>query len=146
MAAVGTLSPSPFSHARYSRRRTTPRPTPVLPHAWQRAPHAPPLSLKPSLSLSLSLFPPGTQWHPEKPPFEFSDRTIPKSHTAMSVSHYLADRFMDHARACPHGPASPEQELADLIYNTKPVFTAREIVMEASYDGESRERVNGWKE
>ena len=53
----------------------------------------------------------------------------------MSVSHYLADRYMDFARACPHGPASPEQELADLIYNTKPVFTAREIVMEASYDG-----------
>ena len=72
---------------------------------------------------------------PEKPPFEFSDRTIPKSHAAMSVSHYLADRYMDFARACPHGPASPEQELADLIYNTKPVFTAREIVMEASYDG-----------
>ena len=31
--------------------------------------------------------------------------------------------------------ATIEQELADLIYNTKPVFTAREIVMEASYDG-----------
>lgn len=42
---------------------------------------------------------------------------------------------MDHARASPHKPASIEQELADLIYNTKPVFTAREIVMEASYDG-----------
>jgi gamma-glutamyl hydrolase len=80
----------------------------------------------------------GTQWHPEKPPFEFSDRTIPKSHAAMSVSHYLADRFLDFARAVPHAPASPEQELADLIYNTKPVFTAREIVMEASYDGEEK--------
>jgi len=88
----------------------------------------------------------GTQWHPEKPPFEFSDRTIPKSHAAMSVSHYLADLFMDHARACPHAPASPEQELADLIYNTKPVFTAREIVMEASYDGKQERgevRVSG---
>ena len=53
----------------------------------------------------------------------------------MSVSHTLADRFLDFARACPHAPASPEQELGDLIYNTKPVFTAREIVMEASYDG-----------
>jgi len=51
------------------------------------------------------------------------------------VGHYLADLFMDHARASPHKPASIEQELADLIYNTKPVFTAREIVMEASYDG-----------
>lgn len=65
----------------------------------------------------------GVQWHPEKPPFEFSDRTIPKSHAAMSVSHYLADQFLDAARACPHAPASVEQELADVIYNYKPVFT-----------------------
>jgi gamma-glutamyl hydrolase len=77
----------------------------------------------------------GTQWHPEKPPFEFSDRTIPKSHAAMSVSHYLADTFLDAARACPHAPESVEMELRDLIYNYKPIFTAREIVMEASYDG-----------
>ena len=67
--------------------------------------------------------------------YEFSDRTIPKSHAALSVGHYLADTFMDYARACPHKPVSVEQELADLIYNTKPYFTAREIVMEASYDG-----------
>lgn len=77
-----------------------------------RPPRAPtPPSLAPS------------QWHPEKPPFEFSDRTIPKSHAAMSVSHYLADQFLDAARACPHTPASVEQELADVIYNYKPVFT-----------------------
>lgn len=78
--------------------------------------------------------------HPTPPPpqkvaYEFSDRTIPKSHAALSVGHYLADTFMDYARACPHKPVSVEQELADLIYNTKPYFTAREIVMEASYDG-----------
>ena len=66
---------------------------------------------------------------------EFSDPSIPHDHAAISVGHYLADTFMDHARSSPHKPASIEQELADLIYNTKPVFTAREIVMEASYDG-----------
>lgn len=76
-----------------------------------------------------------TQWHPEKPAAEFSDPAIPHDHAAISVGHYLADLFMDHARSSPHKPASIEQELADLIYNTKPVFTAREIVMEASYDG-----------
>lgn len=77
----------------------------------------------------------GVQWHPEKVAYEFSDRTIPKSHAALSVGHYLADTFMDYARACPHKPVSIEQELADLIYNAKPIFTAREVVMEASYDG-----------
>jgi gamma-glutamyl hydrolase len=78
----------------------------------------------------------GTQWHPEKPPYEFSDRSIPKSHDAIAVSHYLADVFMDAARAVPHAPASPEQELADLIYGqSRPIFTAKEAVMEPSYDG-----------
>ena len=76
-----------------------------------------------------------SQWHPEKPASEFSDQAIPHDHAAISVGHYLADLFMDWARKSPHKPASIEQELADLIYNTKPVFTAREIVMEASYDG-----------
>ena len=81
------------------------------------------------------LFKKKNQWHPEKPASEFSDGAIPHDHAAISVGHYLADLFMDHARQSPHKPASIEQELADLIYNTKPVFTAREIVMEASYDG-----------
>ncbi len=31
----------------------------------------------------------GTQWHPEKPPFEFSDNTIPHSHEAIAVSQHL---------------------------------------------------------
>ena len=31
----------------------------------------------------------GTQWHPEKPPFEFSDDTIPHSHEAIAVSQHL---------------------------------------------------------
>ena len=44
----------------------------------------------------------GTQWHPEKPPYEFSDTTIPHSRSAVSVSHHLADTFVDLARQCPH--------------------------------------------
>ncbi len=31
----------------------------------------------------------GTQWHPEKPPFEFSDDTIPHTHDAIAVSQHL---------------------------------------------------------
>ena len=34
----------------------------------------------------------GTQWHPEKPPFEFSDNTIPHSHEAIAVSQHLRCR------------------------------------------------------
>ena len=73
--------------------------------------------------------------NPKPKTTEFSDTAIPHDHASISVGHYLADLFMDYARSSPHKPASIEQELADLIYNTKPVFTAREIVMEASYDG-----------
>jgi gamma-glutamyl hydrolase len=28
----------------------------------------------------------GTQWHPEKPPYEYSMQEIPHSHSAISVS------------------------------------------------------------
>ncbi|KAK9833340.1 hypothetical protein WJX81_007993 [Elliptochloris bilobata] len=77
----------------------------------------------------------GTQWHPEKPPFEFSDNTIPHSHDAIAVSQHLSGVFMDYARRSKHRPVSVEEELAMLIYNYHAVFTARDIVMEPSYDG-----------
>lgn len=34
-----------------------------------------------------------------------------------------------------HLPESKEEELAMLVYNYRAVFTARDIVMEPSYDG-----------
>ncbi|KAK9803146.1 hypothetical protein WJX72_001749 [[Myrmecia] bisecta] len=77
----------------------------------------------------------GTQWHPEKPPYEFSDLAIPHSHDAIRVGQHLANVFIELARQSPHTPESKEEELAMLIYNYKPVFTARDIVMEPSYDG-----------
>ena len=43
--------------------------------------------------------------------------------------------FMDYARQSTHRPVSVEEELAMLIYNYHAVFTARDIVMEPSYDG-----------
>lgn len=51
------------------------------------------------------------------------------------VSHHLADVFMDYARQSEHKPESVEEELAMLIYNYHAYFTARDIVMEPSYDG-----------
>lgn len=42
---------------------------------------------------------------------------------------------MDYARRSSHRPVSVEEELALLIYNYHAVFTARDIVMEPSYDG-----------
>ena len=75
------------------------------------------------------------QWHPEKPPFEFSDLTIPHSHDAISVSQHMANMFVDWARRSAHAPVSKEEELAMLVYNYRAVFTARDIVMEPSYDG-----------
>ncbi|EIE19350.1 class I glutamine amidotransferase-like protein [Coccomyxa subellipsoidea C-169] len=77
----------------------------------------------------------GTQWHPEKPPFEFSDLTIPHTHDAISVSQHLSNLFVDFARQSAHLPESKEEELAMLVYNYRAVFTARDIVMEPSYDG-----------
>jgi gamma-glutamyl hydrolase len=77
----------------------------------------------------------GTQWHPEKPPYEFSDLTIPHTIDAVHVSQHLANVFIHLARQSPHKPESKEQELRDVIYNYAPVFTARDIVMEPSYDG-----------
>eukprot|EP00884_Botryococcus_braunii_P002303 jgi/Botrbrau1/12073/Bobra.0186s0002.2 len=52
-----------------------------------------------------------------------------------SASHHLADVFLDYARRSEHKPESVEEELAMLIYNYHAYFTARDIVMEPSYDG-----------
>ena len=74
-------------------------------------------------------------WHPEKPPVEFSDLTIPHTHDAISVSQHLSNVFVDYARQSAHLPESKEEELAMLVYNYRAIFTARDIVMEPSYDG-----------
>jgi gamma-glutamyl hydrolase len=40
----------------------------------------------------------GTQWHPEKPPFEFGMEEVPHSLSAIRVSQALANAFIDTAR------------------------------------------------
>ena len=47
----------------------------------------------------------------------------------------MANMFVDWARQSAHTPVSKEEELAMLVYNYRAVFTARDIVMEPSYDG-----------
>ena len=40
----------------------------------------------------------GTQWHPEKPPFEFGMEEVPHSIEAIRVSQHLANVFIEAAR------------------------------------------------
>ena len=81
----------------------------------------------------------GTQWHPGKPPYEFSLDKMPHSRDAVHVTQHLADMSVDYARHSSHKPQSKEEELAMLIYNYEAYLTstARDIyiVMEPSYDG-----------
>ena len=76
-----------------------------------------------------------TQWHPEKPPFEFGMTEVPHSLSAIRVSQHLANAFVDTARKSGHDFASPEEELDDLIYNYKQWFTLKDSLFDASYDG-----------
>lgn len=76
-----------------------------------------------------------TQWHPEKPPFEFGNEDIPHSLDAVRVSQHLANSYVDIARRSGHKPESREEELAMVIYNTQPYFTLKDKVMDHSYDG-----------
>jgi hypothetical protein len=50
---------------------------------------------------------------------------VPHTLDAVRVGQHFANRLVDTARYSSHGPASHEQELADLIYSTAPVFSAR---------------------
>jgi len=78
----------------------------------------------------------GTQWHPEKPPFEFALEAVPHNLDAILVSQALANAFIDTARKNTHKVASKEEELAMLIYSTPPVFSARFETFDAgNYDG-----------
>jgi gamma-glutamyl hydrolase len=76
-----------------------------------------------------------TQWHPEKPPFEFGMAEVPHTLDAILVSQHLANVFVDTARKSSHAFTSIEEELEDLIYNYKVWFSLKDESMEESYDG-----------
>ena len=62
-------------------------------------------------------------------------QAIPHSIDAIKVSQHLGHAFIEAARRSTHRPESEEEELEMQIYNVAPVFTARDVVMEPSYDG-----------
>jgi gamma-glutamyl hydrolase len=43
-----------------------------------------------------------TQWHPEKPPYEFEDVTVPHTKTAIAAGFQAAQAFVDVARLNSH--------------------------------------------
>ena len=64
-------------------------------------------------------------------------QAIPHSIDSIRVSQHLGHSFIEAARKSSHQAESEEEELEMQIYNLAPVFTARDIVMEPSYDGAS---------
>ncbi|KAK1173881.1 gamma-glutamyl hydrolase isoform X1 [Acipenser oxyrinchus oxyrinchus] len=75
----------------------------------------------------------GTQWHPEKNPFEWTRPVISHSPSAVKASFYIADFFVNEARKNFHRFSSKEEETKALIYNYNPVFTGKVSSFEQMY-------------
>ncbi|PIK56471.1 putative gamma-glutamyl hydrolase-like isoform X3 [Apostichopus japonicus] len=78
----------------------------------------------------------GTQWHPEKNPFEWnmhSEKNIPHSGDAVKVSQYMAEFIVSEARKSNHSFSSQEEEQKALIYNYQPFYTGDIYIMEQCY-------------
>ncbi|XP_062376547.1 gamma-glutamyl hydrolase-like [Sardina pilchardus] len=65
----------------------------------------------------------GVQWHPEKNPFEWSRTYYPHTPSAIKMSFYMADFFVNEAKKSLHSFASEEEELKHLIQNHHPDFS-----------------------
>ncbi|XP_012559207.1 gamma-glutamyl hydrolase A [Hydra vulgaris] len=66
----------------------------------------------------------GTQWHPEKNAFEFSqNEQLPHSVNAVRMAQYVANFFVDESRKNSHKFPSAKLEQDYLIYNYNPVYT-----------------------
>eukprot|EP00118_Oscarella_pearsei_P025896 m.308990 g.308990 ORF g.308990 m.308990 type:complete len:312 (+) comp45233_c0_seq1:73-1008(+) len=69
----------------------------------------------------------GTQWHPEKNPFEWTtSEGINHSPEAVLVSQYMSDFFVSQARMNDNHFASPEDEMKYLIYRYTPTYVGNE--------------------
>ncbi|XP_035269699.1 gamma-glutamyl hydrolase [Anguilla anguilla] len=75
----------------------------------------------------------GTQWHPEKNVFEWTEPVIPHSPSAMKATFHMADFFVNEARKSSHRFSSKEEELEALIYNYCPVYTGKKSAFEQTY-------------
>ena len=72
----------------------------------------------------------GTQFHPEKNPYEWTRKyqNIPHSKDAIKVASFFADYFVEEARLNWHAFESRQLEEEYLIYNFNPEFTGREPI------------------
>jgi len=70
----------------------------------------------------------GTQWHPEKNPYEWTPKypDLPHSKEAVKVSFYMAEFFVSKARRSLHSFPSRSSEEETLIYNHQPLLTGNE--------------------
>uniref|UniRef100_A0A8C4RX03 folate gamma-glutamyl hydrolase n=1 Tax=Erpetoichthys calabaricus TaxID=27687 RepID=A0A8C4RX03_ERPCA len=75
----------------------------------------------------------GTQWHPEKNPYEWEKPVIPHSPTAVKATFYVADFFVNEARKNFHHFTTEVEESKALIYNYSPVYTAGISIYEQMY-------------
>jgi len=76
----------------------------------------------------------GTQWHPEKNPFEWSKvngapyEAINHSPNAVAVAQFTANFFVQEVRKNNHKFADPKEEEEVLIYNYQPTYTEEDFV------------------
>ena len=66
----------------------------------------------------------GSQWHPEKNPFEWTlKENIPHEAKSIKVTQYMSNFFVNEARYSKHKFNTTEEEHSALIYNYCPVYT-----------------------
>ncbi|XP_062128219.1 gamma-glutamyl hydrolase-like [Drosophila sulfurigaster albostrigata] len=66
----------------------------------------------------------GVQFHPEIPLYEFVGTKMPHTKSAVLVSQYFANFFVNEARQCPHVFAKTTEQKRSLIYNYNPKYTS----------------------
>uniref|UniRef100_A0A2P2I7W6 folate gamma-glutamyl hydrolase n=1 Tax=Hirondellea gigas TaxID=1518452 RepID=A0A2P2I7W6_9CRUS len=64
----------------------------------------------------------GTQWHPEKNPYEWKFSTIPHSPEAIKLEHYVMEVFVGKARLNHNSFTSEAEAESYLIYNYSPIY------------------------
>ncbi|KAG7488488.1 hypothetical protein MATL_G00035360 [Megalops atlanticus] len=75
----------------------------------------------------------GTQWHPEKNPFEWIRSEIPHSPNAVKATFFMADFFVNEARKSSHQFPSKEEESEALIYQYNATYTEKTSPFEQMY-------------
>ncbi|XP_036377002.1 gamma-glutamyl hydrolase [Megalops cyprinoides] len=75
----------------------------------------------------------GTQWHPEKNPFEWTRPYIPHSPNAVKATFFMADFFVNEARKSSHRFPSKEEESEALIYQYSATYTGKKSAFEQIY-------------